>query len=120
MSDYLTISLSNLRFRAHHGLYAEERKTGNEFGVNLSVEYQPASGTVTDLSDTVNYEKLYQLLKAEMQKPRDLLETFVMEVAELIHLSFPLVQKVEIAITKLHPPIAGFEGEVTVQYSRQY
>ena len=29
------------------------------------------------------------LLKDEMQKPRDLLETFVMEVTEIIHLSFP-------------------------------
>jgi dihydroneopterin aldolase len=120
MPDLLTIELKQLLFFANHGLFAEERKTGNEFEVNLLVSYQPSSGTITDISDTVNYVQLYNLLKTEMQKPRNLLETFVMEVTELIHSSFQKIRKVEISITKLHPPIAKFTGTVGVTYSKEY
>ena len=116
----MVIELKKIRFFAHHGLYAEERKTGNEFEVNLSVAYTPVAGTITDLDETVNYEKLYELLKTEMQKSRDLLETFVMEVTEVIHGSFPRIKRVEISITKLQPPIAGFSGSVGVTYCKEY
>ena len=120
MSDLLTISLNNLHFFAYHGLYAEERKTGNEFKVSLDVSYSTISGTITDISDTVNYAQLYELLKAEMQQPCHLLETFLMEVTEKIHAAFLQIKKIEISITKLHPPIAKFTGTVAVKYSKEY
>ena len=120
MNSLLSIELNDLHFYSYHGLYAEEKKTGNEFEVNLSVSFQPVSGTVTDISDTVNYSKLYALLKTEMEKPRHLLETFVMEFAEIIHTSYPQVKKIEIAITKLHVPIAKFIGTARVKYSATY
>ncbi len=120
MSGVITIELKQLRFLAYHGLYAGERKTGNEFEINLSVAYQPSSGTITGITDTVNYSTLYTLLKTEMQKPRHLLETLVMELAEVIHVSFPQVKKIEISITKLHVPIAKFTGTAGVKYQKEY
>ena len=120
MQSLLTISLKKLHFFAYHGLYAEERKTGNEFEVNLAVSYLPSPGTITDISDTVNYAHLYELLKAEMQQPRHLLETFLMEATEKIHTTFLQIKKIEISITKLHPPIAKFTGTVGVKYSKEY
>lgn len=119
MNDILTISLNHLRFFAYHGLYAEEKKIGAEFEVNLIVSF-PAENTISELNNTVNYEKLFQLLKDEMQKPRELLETFAMEVSESIHQSFPSIKKNEISITKLHPPIKGFTGNVSVNYLKEF
>ncbi len=119
MNGLLTISLTSLRFFAFHGLYPEEKKTGNEFEVNLSVSYTPAE-IVTDLDQSVNYANLYELLKIEMQQPRELLETFAMQLAEKIHASFSLVRKVEISIEKLHPPIAKFTGRVGVKYEKEF
>jgi 7,8-dihydroneopterin aldolase/epimerase/oxygenase len=116
----ITIELKRLRFFAYHGLYAEERKTGNEFEINLSVSYQPSSGTVTDISDTVDYAVLYEMLKKEMQDPRHLLETFLMEVAEIIHASFPQIKKIEISIAKLHVPITKFTGTAGVRFVKEY
>jgi dihydroneopterin aldolase len=55
-----------------------------------------------------------------MQKPRHLLETFLMEVAEIIHASFPQIKKIEISITKLHVPISKFTGTAGVRYSKEY
>ena len=120
MQHIITIELKQLHFYAYHGLYPEERKIGNEFEVNLAVSYLPSSGTVTDISDTVNYVQLYELLKVEMQTPRYLLETFLMEITEKIHVSFGQIKKVDIAITKLHPPIVKFTGTVGIKYSKEY
>jgi dihydroneopterin aldolase len=120
MSEKITIELNKLRFFAFHGLYTEEKKTGNEFEVDLSVAYVPRNGTVTGLEDTVNYVELYDLLKKEMQKPRELLETLAMEFTDRVHASFPVIKKVEIRITKLYPPIERFTGNVGVHYSKEY
>lgn len=120
MQNSLTISLNKLNFLVYHGLYPEERKTGNEFEVNLMVSYLPVTDVITDIGETVNYATLFNLLKTEMQKPRELLETLVMEITELIHAAFPQIIKVEISVDKLHPPIAGFNGSVGVKYSKEY
>ena len=120
MDSLITIELKHLRFLAYHGLYAEETKTGNEFEINLVVSYQPSSGTITGIADTVNYAELYALMKTEMQKPRHLLETLVMEVTEIIHAAFPQVKKLEISITKLHVPIAKFTGTAGVRYKKDF
>ena len=120
MPGLLTISVNNLRFYAYHGLYAEEKNIGTEFEVNLSVVYNPATVVVNDIEVTVNYVALYDLIKAEMQKPRELLETFLMEVTEHIHVAFPQIKKVEVAATKLNPPIAKFVGTVGVKYEKEF
>lgn len=119
MNDTLTISLTHLRFLAYHGLYAEEKKIGAEFEVNLFASFNP-TGAINDLHDSINYTSLYQLLKKEMQKPRELLETFLIEVSEIIHSTYPSVKKIEFSITKLQAPIAGFQGNVVVKYSKEY
>jgi dihydroneopterin aldolase len=119
MAKLITIELKQLRFFAYHGLYAEEQKTGNEFEITLAVSFSPES-QVLHLTDTVDYVKLYELLKVEMQKPRHLLETLAMELAEIIHDAFLHVQRFEIRITKLQPPIAKFTGRVFIEYAKDF
>ncbi|HEX7847169.1 MAG TPA: dihydroneopterin aldolase [Chitinophagaceae bacterium] len=120
MSSTLTIELKQLRFFAFHGLYEEEKKTGNEFEVTLFISYKPAVSIITDLSATIDYSVLFDLLKNEMQKPRELLETLSMDIIEKIRQSFPSVWKAEIIIEKLSPPIEGFIGRVGVRYSKEW
>jgi 7,8-dihydroneopterin aldolase/epimerase/oxygenase len=120
MSNLLTIELKQLHFFAFHGLYEEEKKTGNEFEVNLSVDYKPDTVVISEIADTINYAELFDLVKAEMQKPRDLLETLAMEIVELIHSLYPQITKAVISITKLHPPIAAFTGSVGVKYKKEW
>jgi dihydroneopterin aldolase len=120
MSNLLTIELKQLHFFAFHGLYEEEKKTGNEFEVNLSVDYKPGTVVISEIADTINYAELFDLVKAEMQKPRDLLETLAMEIVELIHSLYPQITKAVITITKLHPPITAFTGSVGVKYKKEW
>ncbi|HEX7904717.1 MAG TPA: dihydroneopterin aldolase [Chitinophagaceae bacterium] len=120
MAGLITVELKHLRFFAYHGLFAEERKTGNEFEVNLAVSVEPDETVITQLNRSIDYAKLYALVKEEMKQRRDLLETFVMELAEKINSSFPKIKKVEIGIAKLHPPIVEFTGQVSVRYCKDF
>ncbi|MFI5133679.1 MAG: dihydroneopterin aldolase [Chitinophagales bacterium] len=119
MLELIKIELNQLHFFAYHGLYAEEKKIGAEFEVSLEVSFPPAD-KITALDETVNYEKLYLLLKKEMQKPRDLLETLAMEIVQAMHLSFSQIKKIDIVITKLQVPVIGFTGNVGVRYIKEY
>ncbi len=96
------------------------KTTGNEFEVNLAVSFSVTEKIITGLAESINYELLYELVKTEMQEHRDLLETFVMELAEKIHSAFTSVKKAEISIYKLHPPIIGFTGSVGVKYCKEF
>lgn len=115
----MTITLSGLRFHAFHGLYPEEEKTGNEFEVNLAVDYTPPAEIINAIEDTVNYVSLYEIIKNAMQQPRHLLETLAMEIAEKIHQDFPQITSIEITIQKLHPPVEKFTGNVGVRYLKK-
>jgi dihydroneopterin aldolase len=120
MADEMKIELKRLLFFAHHGLYSSEKKYGGEFEVNLSVSMHPMGDTLKNIKDTVNYELLYELVKKEMQTPRELLETLAMDIAKEVHALFPAVSKVSIEITKLRPPMPGFSGSAAVTYSREF
>jgi 7,8-dihydroneopterin aldolase/epimerase/oxygenase len=120
MSSLLTIELCDLLFTAYHGLYAQEKKIGNQFKVQLLVSYEPASGIVTGIDDTINYVSIYELVKQEMDKPVHLLETLCMTIAALVKEKYPQTKKIDISISKLNPPIASFVGNVGVRFSKEY
>ena len=120
MNDSITISVNASRFYAFHGYHVEEKQTGNEFEVDLSVEIIPGDGTITGIGETVNYVSLYEILQEEMQKPRTLLETLAMEIATVIHQRFPDISRLSISIQKLNPPIHQFTGRVGVRYVKTF
>jgi dihydroneopterin aldolase len=120
MSDLLTISLNNVRFRAFHGVYPEERQKGNDFVVNMQIEYLPKSGTIISLDDTIDYASLFDIINTTMQKPVDLLETLVQTIANNVHHQFPQVKIVTVAVEKLNPPIDKFSGSVAIKYTKKY
>ena len=110
-----SIQLNNLSFFAHHGLYEEEKINGNDFVVNAVISYHPTK-KVTELSDTIDYASVYELIYKRMQIATPLLETIVMELATKILEEFPLAASVAIELTKKHPPIHNFNGSVSVKY----
>ena len=120
MNETLSIELNKLRFHAFHGHFPEERKTGNEFEVNLKVDAPVTGGTITSIRETINYVSLFEIVQQEMKEPRGLLETLAMEIAEKIHRAFPVIKNISISIFKLHPPIHQFTGNVSVTYTKEF
>ena len=70
MSNLLTISLNNVRFRAYHGVYPEERQKGNDFVVNMQVSYVPGAGTIISLDDTIDYAALFEIINTQHANSR--------------------------------------------------
>ena len=120
MSDLITITLNNVRFRAFHGVYPDERKKGNDFVVNMEVCYKPGSGTIHSLDDTIDYSKLFEIINTAMQHPVDLLETLVQTIAHNAYMQFPQIKKVEVSVEKLNPPIDKFTGSAAVSYKKEF
>lgn len=116
----VTIKLKQLRFFAHHGLYEEERKVSNEFMVDLEVGFESPVPVITKMSETINYIKLYELVKRYMLQTSDLIESLAMKIGDEIHQLYPQVKKISISITKKYPPVINFSGNVAVSYEKQY
>lgn len=120
INSEFTIELKGVRFFAFHGVYQEERQAGNEYLVDLSVKYRSGAKGVNKIADTVNYEKLFEILKQEMQQPRDLLETLATSIIEKIREQFPQVKETIISIQKKNPPMTNFSGNVAVTFKKSY
>lgn len=104
----IKIELNDLEFYAYHGVYEEEREKGNTFIVNLSVTGDFEQAVNEDkLGGTIDYEKLYSLVQAEMERPSNLLEHVVGRIRTSITLMFPEIGSIEVSIEKLNPPIGG-------------
>jgi dihydroneopterin aldolase len=112
----LSIHLHNLTIFAHHGIYEEEKVLGNEFELNLTIQYQPARIPVKHLSETIDYVTVYELVKKRMAVPTALLETVITEIAKQILDQFPVAQEISIAIRKKYPPISRIDGSVGVSF----
>jgi dihydroneopterin aldolase len=120
MSNLLTISLNNVRFRAYHGVHPDERQKGNDFVVNMQVCYIAGHKAIISLDDTIDYAILFEIINTTMQQPVDLLETLAQTIANNVHRQFPQVKKVTVEVEKLNPPIDKFSGTVGVKYVKEY
>jgi len=113
------VILEGLEFHAYHGVYAHERSSGNKFEVDLVVETEFGEAAFQDdLSGTINYEVVYMMVKAEMEKPSKLLEKVGHLIAEKILVSFPDAISVQVSISKFNPPIGGVCRKAVVTINR--
>lgn len=105
-SGYIT--LCHVRFYARHGVMPQEREVGGWFLVTLRVGYPLAQAMQSDeVGDTLNYTALHALLKREMAQPSNLLEHVAQRIATAVEATFPLVDAIDLEITKENPPIGA-------------
>jgi 7,8-dihydroneopterin aldolase/epimerase/oxygenase len=109
------IELRGLRVRGHHGVYAHERRDGQDFVVDVTVwlDLAPAAAS-DDLADTLDYGVLAQRVAAIVGgEPRDLIEAVVGSVADEV-MADPRVQAVEVVLHKPQAPIPLEFADVAV------
>jgi dihydroneopterin aldolase len=113
----LKIELSNLQFHGFHGIHEEESKTGGNFEVNMVVYFEPSVIPVRHMNETIDYTKLYELVRRRMEKPTRLLETLATEIALEVLSAHSKIQEVSVNIKKLNAPIPFFNGKVSAEYT---
>ena len=102
------IYLRNVRFHAFHGVLPLEGIVGNDYLVNLVLDYDFSSAMKTDdLQGTLNYAEVYQKVREEMVVPSKLLEHVAGRIAHRLFSDFPEIQKLQLSITKVNPPMGA-------------
>lgn len=102
------IYLRNVRFHAFHGVLPQEGIVGNDYLVNLVLDYDFSSAMKTDnLEETLNYAEVYQKVREEMAVPSKLLEHVAGRIAHRLFSDFPEIQKLQLSITKVNPPMGA-------------
>lgn len=114
------ISLENMRFHAHHGLYEEETLIGNNFILDIMIDANTDGASVIQqdntpkVVNTINYEWVYEVCRTEMSKPQLLLETVIKRIVAGLKTHFPNMHTVQIKIKKLNPPLGGVIESVSI------
>ncbi len=116
----ITVSLNDLRFEAFHGIHKEETLLGNTYVVDCVIELHEANEVIRYIEDTVDYSKVYDIIRERMSVATPLLETLCMETGIQVHESFPDTKSIFIRIKKLHPHIEGFQGSTSVSWHKEY
>lgn len=113
------ITLTGVRAFGYHGVYADEKRDGQEFVVDaaLSMSLRRAAET-DDVTDTVHYGELAERIVALVEgEPVDLLETLAQRIADDV-LTDERVASVRITVHKPQAPIPVPFGDVAVTVRR--
>ena len=113
----LKIELENMHFFAYHGIHEEEKNNGGNFDVNVSIGFEPRFLPVKYMDETIDYEKLYDVIKQRMTIAEELLETVVTQMVQDILVAFPVAEEVMVKLKKHKPLIKDFQGTASAQYA---
>ena len=120
MSTTDCLRIQNLTFYGYHGVDAEERRLGGKFSldVELYLDLRPA-GTSDDLTKTVDYKAVYDLVRQVHDgKHYQLLEALAEAVAAAILAEFA-VEEVAVTVAKPEAPVEGDFTDFAVQIRRR-
>jgi dihydroneopterin aldolase len=117
-APHMRISLDKLVFFGYHGLYAEEKKLGNTYIVEVIIDFTAKQSSINHLEQTIDYVHVYGLIKKWMVIPTPLLENLAGNMVDDILNTEILAEKVIVKITKQHLPIAEFEGTASVSIEK--
>ena len=102
------IEIESMEFYAFHGHFREEQVVGNRFLVDVRLEVDTTAAQLSDeLSDTVNYVHVYQIIKEQMAIKSKLLEHLAERIVSAIKLALPEVQRLRLKVSKMNPPVGG-------------
>ncbi len=115
-----TIKVKNIRVYAYHGCLIEEGKIGSDYRVDLTVKADLSKSAITDeLSDTVDYVHLNNIVREEMAIRSKLLEEVTKRILDRILDEISIVKKVDVSVSKLNPPIGGNVAMVSIEMTKR-
>lgn len=108
-----------MEFYSYHGHYAEERIVGNRFLVDLMMETDCVKASKSDvLDDALDYQRAYELVKEQMNEKSYLLEHIARRILDTLFKNFDSLEKAEVKVSKMNPPMGGKIKAVSVSLSR--
>ena len=113
------ITLTGLRVRGRHGVFDFERADGQDFVVDVELEFDTTAAAASDdLADTVHYGELAEALAAVIAgEPVNLLETLADRLCRVC-LADTRVAAATVVVHKPQAPIALSFADVSVTIRR--
>lgn len=113
------ITLKNMEFHAYHGCLEHEKQLGNTFIVSLSMKINTEKAGISDqLSDTLNYQEVYDIVRNQMDIPSQLIEHVAERIAQTTMEAFPAIEELSVILEKLNPPLGGKVSAVTIKIDK--
>ncbi|MBN1927434.1 MAG: dihydroneopterin aldolase [Prolixibacteraceae bacterium] len=113
------IEIEGMEFYAYHGHFKQEQVVGNKFLLNISIETNCSTAGKTDnLHDALDYQKVYNLIKEEMEVKSYLLEHICKRILDRLYSEFDTIQKATVKVSKINPPMGGQIKRVSITMSR--
>lgn len=114
------IRLANMTFYGHHGVEDSERRLGGRFAMDLElVRDLTAAGQTDDLTQTVDYKAVYELVRrTEAARGYLLMEALAHDVAMAILREFE-IDEVTVRVRKQSVPLGGLVDYAEVEMTRR-
>ncbi len=110
------IFLHDIHFYAFHGVLAQEQKIGNDFRIDIKLEYDITKACCTDnIKDTISYSEVYQIIKEEMEIPSQLLEHVSARIVNHLFEALPAISGISILLAKRNPPMGADLKEAGIE-----
>lgn len=106
--DCSGITLKDIRIFAHHGVLPQERAVGAYFTLNLRIQTDFSRALATDdLAGTISYADAFEVVKAEMAVPSQLLEHVAGRICQALFDRFPAAEAIHLELLKENPPMGA-------------
>lgn len=114
------IYINDMMFYGYHGVLVEENKIGQRFKVDIIVDVDlKKAGQTDDLSNTINYQELYNITQNIVEGPPfNLIEAVGEKIASVFLDTFPQIINCRIKVIKPDPPIPGYYNSVAIEINR--
>ena len=113
------IEIQGMEFYAYHGHFDAEKVVGNQFLVDLYIETNLAkAGKSDNLADALDYQKLYILVKKQMEIISNLLENIAHRILSALYNEFKNISHASVKVAKLNPTMGGKINQVSITMSR--
>ena len=102
------IHLEAIQLYAYHGCLPEEALIGSNYSVDVMMETDFTEAAKSDdLSQTIDYCVVFNIVKEEMASRANLLENVATRIVNRLKNELKELHKVTITVTKLNPPMNG-------------
>ena len=115
------ITLTDMRFRARHGVHAHEKVTAQRFeiDVELFIDLQPA-GLEDDLARTLDYGRVYETVRTIVESTTfNLIEALAEAIAHELLADFQALNEVVVRVRKPEVQLGGPLAHASVEIRRQ-
>jgi dihydroneopterin aldolase len=115
------IKLHNAVFYAYHGALSDEQNLGGKFEIDVELHCDLQKAKQSDiLGETVNYEKVYALMKRTVtEKKYYLIEALAHSIGTRILEDFQEVHRTVIRVRKPGAPIHGVIDTIEVEVENE-